>query len=190
MDHGNESQSKKRKVDQLSDESLIALIRAGSDEIETYRRRQITTFREFIIVQALITWGIGRLGPTPGPVTQWTRGMGALVCLIAGIAGFWMIMLYKRRIHHIRDQRDHVTKVLAGSEIPLYYPTARPERGWFARLFSLPTSTIYGVTLIIVGVLTCLTNLIIGGVFDCRLVGQAWRSLLDIIFVNYSFGHG
>lgn len=102
MDHGNESQPEGRKVDRLC-ESLIALIRAGSDEIETCRRRQITTFREFIIVQALITWGIGRLGLTPGPVTQWTRGMGALVCLITGIAGFLMIMLYKRRIHHIRD---------------------------------------------------------------------------------------
>lgn len=150
-----------QEVRRLDSQSIGALIQRASEEIGVYRRRQITTFREFILVQALITWGIGRLGVQCDSVALEIRFIGALICLIAGVAGFWMIMLYKLRIHHIRNKRDLLVDQLIGSDFQLFYPTTAREEGVWGT-FGWPTSRIYGYSLIIVGFLAALANVIIG----------------------------
>jgi hypothetical protein len=95
-------------------EPLLDLLRQASDEINTYRARQFTTFREIIIVQGLIAWAFTHLQLEPGLGAQVVRWAAITACMAAACIGIWIMLSYRKRIHHMRDGRDKVAgRILA-----------------------------------------------------------------------------
>src|SRR5438067_7807995 len=110
---------------------LLALLDKASAEIDTYRQRQITTFREAVIVQALITWGANQLKLQSNYYIPLIRFAAALGCLSASIIGYLIIRSYKRRIYYIRGKREALVERIQRNYqsdpkekvIGLFYPT-------------------------------------------------------------------
>ena len=150
----------------ISENIFLALLNRASEETETYRKRQISTFREIVIVQGVITWGINQLNLPPQPYELWIRILAGVTCLLAGIIGMWIIMSYKKRIYYIRDKRaEFVKRILqtTGNQseiIDLFYPTEAEQLPKKYR--TKPSSTIYSLTLIIVGILAFAVNILAG----------------------------
>jgi len=116
---------------------------SGAKEVETYRRRQVTAFRGFVIGIALATLMIGRSSdPIPGMRSIRQSLIGA--CIVAGVAGFLLIRWYQRQI-------DLIGRVSgAATDQP---PVAqRPE------LAGPDTANTYATGVVIVGVLAALLH--------------------------------
>lgn len=153
-------------MSQVSESLLLALLDQASDEIGSYRQRQINTFREAVIVQALITWGVNQLQLQPNIYTLLIRISAALTCLAAGIIGCVIIMSYKKRIYYIRDKRARLVKRIQEmsqikfEDFELFYPINKEkvEKNFQTN----PTSVIYSLTLIITGILSFLVNILAG----------------------------
>ena len=148
---------------------LFKLLDKASEEIATYRQRQITMFREAAIVEALITWGVNQLKLQPNGFALSIRVAAAVACLGASIIGGIIILSYKERIYHIRSSRarlaERIQRQLDGNSdaVELFYPTAKKSSERFlARLASIPTSHIYILTLMILGILAAVVNLLAG----------------------------
>ncbi len=143
------------------------------EEIAAYRRRQVTVFREALIVLAVITYGVGKLYPQDETLSL-NVGLAFLRFLAAVASGFVtyaavrMIKSYRDRIYHIRDIREKFAQgVLESSseDTTLFFPTphAATELGEadFSMGSAKPTSDIYNMTLITMGVLAVIVNLIL-----------------------------
>jgi hypothetical protein len=85
-------------------DSVATLSDQISRETDTYRHRQISTFREVAIVQAIATWGVGQLG-LEGLTLDYARLLAAAACLTAGLLGAWIIQIYKHRIYYLRSPK-------------------------------------------------------------------------------------
>ncbi len=145
---------------------LIDLIKHATEEINAYRQRQLTTFREAVIVLALITWGVSQLGLQSNNAGWIIRALAGLACLYVGWVGKKIIMSYKNRIYHIRDSRSQIAQQLYSIssqtvQIPnIFYPTS--GHGVEKSYETTPTSTIYSYVLLTLGFLGCIINLIAG----------------------------
>lgn len=148
----------------LSEKARLALLDRASSEIAVYRRRQITTFREMAIVQGLVTLGIGQLHIESQPMLLWIRVLAGMACLLSAGIGVWIIRSYKKRIYYIRDQRANLLRNLNGDLSRLFYPTEgqgiTPEEE--KKYKTSPTSAIYSWTLVALGVLTLVGNVVAG----------------------------
>lgn len=145
---------------------LLRLLDKASEEISAYRHRQLNTFREAIIVQALITWGISQLKLQENASGWLIRILAGLACLYAGIIGRYIIMSYKKRIYYIRKQREsliqHILVAKASGKIvgSFFYPI---DAGSLDKEFQTrPTSSVYSFTLIVLGGLTLAVNILAG----------------------------
>lgn len=133
-----------------------------SREIDTYRHRQISTFREVAIVQAIATWGIGQLGLAPGAVKP-ARFLAMGACLAAGLLGAWIIQIYKKRIYYLRTHRNALySRYLCEAEdrspfVP-FYPTETSSARF--SLVTVPSSFAYTAALLVVSVTTGVLNFI------------------------------
>jgi membrane protein YqaA with SNARE-associated domain len=146
--------------------SNARLFRQICDEIATYRQRQITTFRQFIIVEAAIAVGVGTLGAvdsTEGHVAlQWVlRVTAAAVCGGTGLIGWWIIHAYKKRIYYLRDARQALLETASAckgkvdGKLEPFYPTAKENLPAASEHYETwPTSFIYSLVVISVGMLT------------------------------------
>lgn len=83
-------------------EVQISILETMSQEINTYRQRQITMFREAVIVLALVTWGINQLNIQDNWPGWIIRVAAAAACALVGIVGILIILSYKKRIYYIR----------------------------------------------------------------------------------------
>jgi hypothetical protein len=155
------------KKEEHNEHLLFVLLEKATNEINTYRNRQLTTFREAIIVQALITWGVTQLKFSSNMSGWIIRIIAGLACLWVGWVGKVIIISYKRRIYYIRDNRSELVQQiqenngeLLGAVRNLFYPTssAAIKEEYKTR----PTSWIYSMTLLVMGVLTFLINIIAG----------------------------
>jgi hypothetical protein len=145
---------------------LDSLIKEASGEITEYRKRQLATFREALIVQALITWGINHLN-LEGNISGWLiRILGGLTCFLVGIIGTIIIMAYKNRIYHLRDKRLELTSLIQKIALiketveSIFFPTLIEKEG--KKIENMPTSKIYSYTIIMMGILTLLINILSG----------------------------
>ena len=137
------------------------LIEKMSQEISTYRQRQITMFREAIIVLALITWGIIRLELVNNFFGFLLRFLSGVACIFVGWIGAKIIMSYKKRIYHIRQERSKLmiafSKHSKVKDVDLtsndpFYPINVDNLG--PEYKTNPTSGIYSLTLKIMAILT------------------------------------
>ena len=150
-------------------DALLPLLDKVSEEIATYRQRQITIFREAAIVEALITWGVNQLKPQQNTYGTWIRVTAAAACFGASIIGSIIIMSYKERIYLTRNKRAELIKIIqeesgtTSEPIELFYPTTkRAGTGLWSKLLSIPTSTVYSLSLMILGILAFIVNLVAG----------------------------
>ena len=153
---------------------LLALLDKAAEEVSTYRQRQITMFREAAIVVALITWGVNQLKLEQNIYTSLIRVAAALACVGASVIGLVIIRLYKTRIYHVRRARQELSiklqevsrKTFSDTDTTeLFYPTdesANPRRPFKDRVGLTQTSTIYALTLLILGLLSAIVNLFAG----------------------------
>ncbi|HEX8846678.1 MAG TPA: hypothetical protein VF791_18680 [Pyrinomonadaceae bacterium] len=160
------SASENSKVE-LSEKIILTLLDKATEEITSYRQRQINTFREAVIVQAVITWGVSRLILQPNFAGWLIRGVAGFACICASVIGWLIIMSYKKRIYYIRDKRqaliERVHLIATGNIEPvsLFYPTKADSLPDEYRT-KLATSSIYGFTLLILGGLTAVVNIFAG----------------------------
>ena len=138
-----------------------------SEEIQVYRRRQLTTFREVLIVQALITWGIGQLGideKTSADVISLIRFVATGACVVAGVVGIWIILAYKERIYHLRDGRNYLADCLVPPDPEGSDPNIYPGRKWYypTDVKKMPTSYIYSFTIVAFSLFTGAVNFWMG----------------------------
>lgn len=147
-------------------EVQISILETMSQEINTYRQRQITMFREAVIVLALVTWGINQLNIQDNWPGWIIRVAAAAACALVGIVGILIILSYKKRIYYIRDERTKrisvLERLLATKKIKseAFYPTEtkRLEK----KHKTLPSSKIYIWALVGMSVLTFIVNILDG----------------------------
>ena len=149
---------------------LPHLIDAMSEEIRAYRQRQLTTFREVVIVLAVIIWGAGQLLSPDNALMEAfvVRVLAAVACASAGYFGWQIIHNYKRRIYYVRDRRNEVAqcfKNLLYDEA--FYPTI-PDDVKNKDHQTRPSSQTYGRSLAWLTALTFLVNLVLA-------LGLGWR---------------
>ena len=144
--------------------TLFELLGNASSEISAYRKRQITTFREIIIVQGLITWGVSKLSLKLDAEGIGIRMAAAIACLAAAWIGWWIMGSYRKRIHHIRDSRDQLVRRITthipqlGGDFLLFYPTDKEKVK--EEYQTERTSVIYSWMLWTVGLLTTIVNVL------------------------------
>jgi len=145
----------------LTVSTLLSLLESADREIETYRRRQISTFRELAIVQALITWGVGQLGFV-GKALAFPRACASGACILATFIGCWLILVFKKRIHYVRDKKtdlqEEIKRFVSLESVQTSYPTKNRRSRFNAMYETVPSSSIYIYALITVGALTAVTN--------------------------------
>ncbi|MEK6280770.1 MAG: hypothetical protein AABN95_10490 [Acidobacteriota bacterium] len=113
------------------------------------------------IVQGLVTVGIGQLHMEGQPMLLLIRFVAGGACLLSAGIGVWIIRSYKKRIYYIRDQRADLLRSLEKElQMKLFYPTEGEKLR--KKYKTSPTSTIYSVTLIVLGVLTLVGNVLAG----------------------------
>ena len=114
-------------------DTLKHLIDKASDEIETYRRRQITMFREAVIVMAFIIWGTFSILEKKIQLGWLIKSATAIACIGTGFIGMLIIFAYKRRIYHVRGKRDDLcnliqTKAMVVPPVEsIFYPTGNKK---------------------------------------------------------------
>ena len=140
-----------------------------SKEITTYRQRQITMFREAVIVLAVITWGINQL-EMKNNIAEWIiRILASIACISVGYVGYKIIMAYKSRIYYVRKKRTELFVKYAerfnmgdimAPDFDPFYPV---DVGNFIKTYkTTPTSKIYTAALISISVLTTFINILSG----------------------------
>jgi hypothetical protein len=152
---------------EVSERTLAKLLDKATEEIASYRQRQITMFRETAIVEAITAWGISQLKLQQNTYGWCIRISAAIACLVASIIGCIMIMSFNERIKHVRLGREKLAEqlqILSNIDpAQLFYPAVRESgEGWWSWLITVSTSKIYSFTLIILGVLAALVSILAG----------------------------
>lgn len=143
------------------------IIDSLSNEIKVYRQRQLTTFREALIVQAVVTWGIGHIGVDimSSQILWIIRILAGIGCAVSGFVGVRIIHAYKERIYHLRDNRETITKDLMAPLLVNLDPNSdiMKIKNWFfsTEEKETPTSSIYIWTVITFSALTAITNFLL-----------------------------
>ena len=160
-----ETKIEERTQAEVNVTALLGLLDKLCEEIATFRRRQILSFRETIIAQALITWAVRRLDLIGGAaiLASWSAG---LLCLFLGLVGFCVFHIYRKRIYFARDQREILVRQLAGKQAAseygctLFYPSKCSDLGERPKqYYTIPSGLLYGWTLIVTGLVTLIVNL-------------------------------
>lgn len=99
----------------------ISLIDKASEEIDIYRKRQITTFREMSIVIGVICWSVVEMEIESVLYANIIAITASLACIAATSFGVWIIMAYKYRIYHIRTRRDEIMSNISSIK-DIYFP--------------------------------------------------------------------
>ena len=127
-----------------------------SREIAAFRQRQITTFRESAIVQALITYGITQLNPAPEMVRT-LHTIAAVACVLSSLLGCWIILIFKRRIQIARSQRSAL--VLSADKSGTWL---KEDGGFLPGGSGYRSSTAYIAALLVMGAFMTCANLVLG----------------------------
>jgi hypothetical protein len=93
--------------------AVLRLIEFASDEIESFRKRQISMFRDAIIVMVVVTSGASIAAAGKGVTEYVQRGASsaaAATCLIVGLVSALMVRRYRDRIHLIRERREDLVR--------------------------------------------------------------------------------
>lgn len=161
----------KQSAPSQSGNVLLSLFDKASNEIDVYRQRQISTFREAIMVLAVITWGLSKIvaSDNKSSTALIIRGIAAFACISTSAIGSSIIMSYKKRIYYIREMREKLVNYLL-KDIPpdekwkfLFYPTSEFAKIELEEKYrTSPTSSIYSVTLIVLGISTAGVNILVG----------------------------
>ena len=143
-------------------ETILPLMDAVSKEMESHRGRQVSIFREAVILIAIVTWAANSvpLFRAGDEVLRKTiGGVAAAICIIAGCAGWYIIFLYRERIYHLRKRREELVSYLRPEwEDEKLKPNCN-RATWLFPPIGAPTSSIaYGTVLLSVGVLAALMN--------------------------------
>lgn len=137
-------------------EAFQNILQKGNDEIDYYRKRQIAVFREAIIVQGLIAWGMVNIKePSFG-----IKSAAALTALVIGGIGVWIINNYRKRIHFSRNKREKILEkifeIMEVNKFPVFYPTKDIDDDDYKNHKAKNTSLIYSIPLIIFGIFASL----------------------------------
>ena len=156
-----------RTPDRRAD-AINKVLDAAELEISEYRRREVSTFRDLAIVQAVITWGAGQLSLTR-EVLALTRFLAAGACICATVVGWMLINIFRNRIHYVRDARAKLHRrlfeILETDGVQISYPTENKtwdELPLAEKYRTQPSSTVYRWALIVVCGIASLTNLLDG----------------------------
>ncbi len=155
-----------------------------SDQIQGYRNRQITAFREAVIAIGLITYGTIFL---PKEILNhvflfFVRLTGAAVCYFLSSLGCQMIMSYKTRIHELRRELGKL--LIKEGDISTDLSTFNPEEkkndykvfflSFLSQKDSLsPSSSIYAATLKLLGYFGLVVNSC-AAVLSLYLIWKYW----------------
>lgn len=128
-------------------------------EMESHRARQITMFREAIIVMGLVTWGtylaLCAMHPDDSHAHYFAR-VATLLCFAVAILGSFIIIEYRRRIYHLRKRREDLLRGLR-PEYDVEPSDCDRKTAKYTWLFpptsGLRTSLIYAGVLLIVALL-------------------------------------
>ncbi|MFG0252033.1 MAG: hypothetical protein ACF8NJ_04075 [Phycisphaerales bacterium JB038] len=128
---------------QLNPNEVLRLL---CEEIDTFRRRQITTFRQFVIVMGAI---VLVASPLDFNAFKAVRIAGGCVCLLTGVLGWLIILSYRSRIHYERIRRQQFLADGAMPSMP-FYPVGKRDQvipgyqgPWVTRALSTPASVLW-----------------------------------------------
>ena len=143
-------------------ETILPLMEAVSKEMESHRGRQVSIFREAVILIAIVTWAANSVELFRSAEIWFRAVIGSvtgLICFVAGCAGWYIIFLYRERIYHLRKRREELVSYLRP---PWQDETLNPDSNqatWLFPPIGPPTSSIaYGTVLLTVGVLAAFLN--------------------------------
>jgi hypothetical protein len=143
-------------------ETILPLMDAVSKEMESHRGRQVSIFREAVILIAIVTWAVNSVPLFRAGDDALRKTMGAVaaaICIISGCAGWYIIFLYRERIYHLRKRREELVSYLRPEwEDEKRKPNCN-RATWLFPPIGAPTSSIaYGFVLLSVGVLAAFMN--------------------------------
>ncbi len=145
----------------------IKLVEALSVEIQAYRQRVLTTFRDVAIAQALVTWGpafiaSGGLQEASDWLHFTVRLLAAAGCGFLGWIGLQMITAYQMRIRFCRDNRnvlaDHCRNGVELAFKDVFYSTDERRAGIYG---ARATAAVYQRFLCVSSALTVLVNVVL-----------------------------
>lgn len=153
----------------MKEPEILHLIEAASTEIDAYRKRQLTAFREAIIVIALITWAVNTVDLSRSDWAGWVvRVIGGTTCILVGVFGTMIYLRFSAANAHLRIKRERLVSSLQppcksegglSKEVgdALFYPVTRPGTRWVSRI-----SPAYVLALLTLAALGAVLN-VLGG---------------------------
>jgi len=174
-----------RAVFEPDPDVIFRLIEFVAQEMEAHRRRQAWVFREAVIVIGILTWAAFSVPVVRSADFLYraiTGGVTAIICIIIGVVGWYIVFLYRHRIYHLRKRREELVSYLRPEwederranlalqhsrpedPRPVERPRPRAERykraTWLFPPIGPPISSVaYGWLLIPVGVLSFALNI-------------------------------
>ena len=150
-------------VENAEHDALMRLIDAMFAEINNYRKRQLTDFRNAVIAIALVTWGAYTLEKTPGNDASFIMYMAGVACFLLAVLGSVTILMYDTRVHYLLRNANDLADALSSrdglGEIAkrgMFKPKEREAAGWRERWHM---AWIYAVAIIALGVVGAVLNI-------------------------------
>lgn len=148
--------------DEPQGETIRRLMKTVSKEMESHRSRQMGIFREAVILIAIVTWAANSVELFRSAEIWFRAVIGsvtALICFVAGCAGWYIIFLYRERIYYLRKRREELVSYMRPRWQDETLHADPDQATWLFPPIGPPTSSIaYGTVLLTVGVLAAFLN--------------------------------